>query len=48
MNIVNGFDIDTTEGARKYLESEGFDVDKEIQKGMKIIKEIKKKIALKK
>ena len=34
MNIVNGFDIDTPEGATAYLESEGVDVEAYIEKGM--------------
>ena len=41
MNIVNGFDIDTPEGATAYLESEGVDVESYIEKGMNELKKSK-------
>jgi hypothetical protein len=43
MNIVNGFDIDTVEGAEAYLKSEGVDVDAYIERGLA---ELKKQKAL--
>ena len=38
MTIVNGFDIDTPEGATAYLESEGVDVEEYVRKGMAELK----------
>lgn len=43
MTIVNGFDIDTVEGATAYLESEGLDVEAYVEKGLA---ELKKRKAL--
>jgi len=43
MTIVNGFDIDTSEGATAYLESEGIDVEKYVRRG---IDELKRNKAL--
>ena len=34
MNIVNGFDIDTVEGAKAYLKSEGVDIAAFVKKGI--------------
>jgi predicted Zn-ribbon and HTH transcriptional regulator len=41
MNIVNGFDIDTPEGAKAYLESEGINAEQCIEDGRKAIARIK-------
>ena len=41
MNVVNGFDIDTPEGAKSYLESEGVDVEQCVKKGLDVIERIK-------
>lgn len=41
------FDINTTEGARSYLESEGLDVNKIVKEGLDFIETVKSKIALK-
>ena len=38
MNVVNGFDIDTPEGATAYLESEGVDVEEYTRKGIDELK----------
>lgn len=38
------FDITTTEGARKYLEAEGFNVDELVKEGVSFINTIKEKI----
>lgn len=38
MDIVNGFDIDTPEGATAYLESEGVDVEAYVKRGMAELK----------
>ena len=40
MNIVNGFDIDTVEGAEAYLKSEGIDVES-VKDGLDIIERTK-------
>lgn len=44
MNIVNGFDIDTPEGATAYLESEGVDVDQCVKDGLAEIEKIKARV----
>ena len=41
MNIVNGFDIDTPEGAEAYLRSEGVDVEQCVKEGIDIIERTK-------
>jgi hypothetical protein len=41
MTIVNGFDIDTHEGAIAYLESEGVDVEEYVRKGIAELKRTK-------
>ena len=41
MNMVNGFDIDTAEGAKAYLESEGIDIEQCVKDGMEIIERTK-------
>ena len=38
MNIVNGFNIDTVEGATNYLESEGVNVEECVNKGLNELK----------
>jgi ArsR family metal-binding transcriptional regulator len=38
MTIVNGFDIDTEEGATAYLESEGINVEEYVKRGMAELK----------
>lgn len=37
MLMVKGFDIDTVEGSRAYLESEGIDVDNMVNVAMKML-----------
>jgi len=45
MNIVNGFDIDTPEGAEAYLRSEGVDIEECVKDGMDIIERTKKLVS---
>ena len=40
MNIVDGFDIDTVDGAKQYLEKVGFDVEEMTQTGLTEINKI--------